>query len=96
LREVLALSPLLVFILWIGLQPRFFLDRMAPTLDRLMAPVRSIEQAADECREEFVVLSNAKPKSHVLRNIDRNECHDYCGEHEAEQAEQTEATDEHR
>jgi NADH-quinone oxidoreductase subunit M len=38
LREVLTLSPLLVFILWIGLQPRFFLDRMAPTLDELTAP----------------------------------------------------------
>ena len=25
--------PLLVLIFWIGLQPRFFLDRMAPTLD---------------------------------------------------------------
>jgi len=44
LREIACLSPLLVFILWIGLQPRFFLDRMAPTLDDLTAPVR---QAVD-------------------------------------------------
>ena len=32
-REVCCLTPLVVLILWIGLQPRFFLDRMAPTLD---------------------------------------------------------------
>jgi len=37
-REVCCLAPLLVFILWIGLQPRFFLDRMGPTLDDLTAP----------------------------------------------------------
>ena len=35
LREVLTLAPLAVFIFWIGLQPRFFLDRMNPTLDEL-------------------------------------------------------------
>lgn len=38
LREVMALAPLAVFILWIGLWPGFFLDRMAPTLNRLSAP----------------------------------------------------------
>ncbi len=43
-REIFCLAPLLVFIIWIGLQPRFFLDRMAPTLDQLIAPAM---QAAD-------------------------------------------------
>jgi NADH-quinone oxidoreductase subunit M len=33
LREVAALSPLVVMIVWIGLWPQFFLDRMAPTLN---------------------------------------------------------------
>jgi NADH-quinone oxidoreductase subunit M len=37
-REVVALAPLVVFIFWIGLQPRFFLDRMDPTLRQLAAP----------------------------------------------------------
>jgi len=37
-REVLTLAPLVVFIFWIGLQPRFFLDRMEPTLNQLVAP----------------------------------------------------------
>jgi NADH-quinone oxidoreductase subunit M len=36
-REVLALTPLAVLVLWIGLQPGFFLDRMAPTLDASVA-----------------------------------------------------------
>ncbi len=38
LREVAALVPVCVVIVWIGVQPRFFLDRMAPSLDQLTAP----------------------------------------------------------
>jgi NADH-quinone oxidoreductase subunit M len=38
-REVLALAPLVALIVWIGVQPSLFLDRMAPTLDRLTAGV---------------------------------------------------------
>jgi NADH-quinone oxidoreductase subunit M len=34
-REIFALSSLVIFIVWIGLQPRFFLDRMSPTLKNL-------------------------------------------------------------
>lgn len=37
-REIMALAPLAAFILWIGLWPGFFLDRMAPTLNRLSSP----------------------------------------------------------
>ncbi|HEY4761589.1 MAG TPA: NADH-quinone oxidoreductase subunit M [Thermoguttaceae bacterium] len=39
LREIFALAPLVVFIVWIGVQPRFFLDRMNPTLKELTAGV---------------------------------------------------------
>jgi NADH-quinone oxidoreductase subunit M len=35
LREFAALAPLCVFVLWIGIQPQFFLDRMAPQLDAI-------------------------------------------------------------
>jgi len=35
LHEVMALAPLAVFILWIGVYPRFFIERMDPTLDTL-------------------------------------------------------------
>lgn len=45
LREVLCLAPLAAAILWIGLQPSFFLDRMSPTLDELIGPAM---QAADQ------------------------------------------------
>ena len=33
LREILALAPLVVLALWIGLVPGFFLERMRPTID---------------------------------------------------------------
>ncbi len=35
LREVAALAPLVVFIVWIGIQPEFFLSRMRATLEPL-------------------------------------------------------------
>jgi NADH-quinone oxidoreductase subunit M len=44
LREVLALVPLCVVIVWIGVQPKFFLDRMAPSIDQL---ARQSMRAAD-------------------------------------------------
>ncbi len=34
-REIAALAPLCIFILWIGLQPKFFLDRMSPSLEQV-------------------------------------------------------------
>ena len=36
LREIAALVPLCVVIVWIGVQPQFFLDRMAPSIDQLI------------------------------------------------------------
>ena len=45
LREVTALVPLCAVIVWIGVQPKFFLDRMGPSIDRLTAPAM---QAVDE------------------------------------------------
>ncbi|QDU94216.1 complex I subunit 4 family protein [Lignipirellula cremea] len=45
LREIAALAPLVVFVVWIGLFPQFFLDRMAPTLNDLQAAsAQSLEQ----------------------------------------------------
>ena len=59
LREVLCLTPLVAMIFWIGLQPRFFLDQMSPTLDVLMAPAM---QAVDEQAKKNV----AKPQAVTL------------------------------
>jgi len=47
-REIFCLTPLAAMIFWIGLQPGFFLERMRPTLDDLIAPVtRACETASD-------------------------------------------------
>lgn len=40
LHEIAALLPLAVFVFWIGLYPKFFLDPMATTLDDLAAPAQ--------------------------------------------------------
>ncbi len=37
-REVLALAPLLVFIVWIGVYPKYFLDVIGPAVDPLGGP----------------------------------------------------------
>jgi len=42
-REIVTLVPLLVFIFWIGLYPKFFFDLMSPSVDLL---VRNLLQAA--------------------------------------------------
>ncbi len=38
LREILALAPLVVFVVWIGLRPGDFLSRMGPTLEAARRP----------------------------------------------------------
>jgi NADH-quinone oxidoreductase subunit M len=58
LREVCCLAPLLVFILWIGLQPRFFLDRMAPTLDNLTRPAMEAADGLCETASGEVPIPN--------------------------------------
>jgi NADH-quinone oxidoreductase subunit M len=42
-REISALVPLLIFIVWIGVYPQFFLDRMKPTLEQL---THNVQQAS--------------------------------------------------
>jgi NADH-quinone oxidoreductase subunit M len=52
-REICCLAPLLVFVLWIGLQPRFFLDRMSPTLEQLVAPaMRAVDGAKPQAAHQ--------------------------------------------
>jgi NADH-quinone oxidoreductase subunit M len=36
-REVLSLLPLIVMVFWIGLYPKFFLDKMSPTVDSFVS-----------------------------------------------------------
>ena len=46
-REVVALLPLAVLVFWIGLYPRFFLDRMAPALNYSTAAARQVADSAE-------------------------------------------------
>jgi NADH-quinone oxidoreductase subunit M len=62
-REVMALAPLAVFIVWIGLQPSFFLDRMSPTLERLTGETTGWHALRNEGRGESA--------NHALRSSER-------------------------
>ena len=57
LREVLALVPLCLVIVWIGVQPKFFLDRMAPSLDQLTGQAM---RAADDTGRSHAKAPSAK------------------------------------
>ena len=56
LREIAALVPLCLIIVWIGVQPKFFLDRMAPAIDQLtsqaMQKLTQRRKGANEQRNE--------------------------------------------
>jgi NADH-quinone oxidoreductase subunit M len=45
-REIFALVPLMVFVVWIGVYPRFFLERMSPTLEHLTAATQAVADSA--------------------------------------------------
>ncbi len=45
LREGLVMLPILVFIVWLGVRPGLVLDRLQPSLERLLAPVVLLEKA---------------------------------------------------
>jgi len=63
LREVLCLAPLVAMILWIGLQPRFFLDRMGTTLNDLMKPAMQAVEKEGERGASRKSSSIAKPQA---------------------------------
>ncbi len=46
-REIAALAPLVVLMVWIGVCPRFFLDRMGPTLERITAQAMEATQTSE-------------------------------------------------
>jgi len=57
-REVLVLIPLVVFMFWLGVQPGLMLDKLEPSLERVLAPL-NIEQVHNEARHSLAVP--AKP-----------------------------------
>ena len=62
-REIVCLVLVVVPIFWIGLQPRFFLDRMAPTLDDLMKPVMRAAEERGGRRVFHGLPAVAKPQA---------------------------------
>ncbi len=68
-REICALAPLCVFILWIGLQPSFFLDRMSPTLDALTTPAMDIAAGAKDSNPADPPIAS-KPIEGNLARVD--------------------------
>ena len=47
LREIAVLAPLILFIVWVGVYPKPFLDRMAPSVTRFIEQVRTEPLAAE-------------------------------------------------
>ncbi|MEE8451289.1 MAG: NADH-quinone oxidoreductase subunit M [Thermoguttaceae bacterium] len=68
-REICALAPLCVFILWIGLQPSFFLDRISPTLDALTTPAMDIAAGAKDSNPADPPIAS-KPIEGNLARVD--------------------------
>jgi NADH-quinone oxidoreductase subunit M len=65
-REVLALAPLLVFVFWIGLVPRHFLQPMQPTLD-------GVSQALELAYERAGAVTVEPPSPTVARTAHTRE-----------------------
>jgi len=67
-REILALAPLAVFVVWIGIRPGDFLSRMAPTLDDARRPaVAALEKMHAEERSLADVVPSVLPGSALPR-----------------------------
>jgi NADH-quinone oxidoreductase subunit M len=65
-REIFALAPLVVFIVWIGVYPQFFLHRMSPTLEQM---TKRAQAAADVRSPGFSRQSGEKPPQGGTTNI---------------------------
>ena len=53
-REIMALLPLAVFVVWIGVQPKFFLDRMQSTLNPVA--VRAEEKLRERVQQDNLAV----------------------------------------
>ena len=63
-REILTLTPLLVFVFWIGLHPAPFLDVMRPSLKHLLEQTSSPTSSKSEIRNP---KSERNPKAEIRR-----------------------------
>jgi NADH-quinone oxidoreductase subunit M len=76
LREILALAPLAVFVLWIGLRPGDFLSRMQPTLEAARRPAAAVVLAESQNQglPEAPITKSQAPNKIQISNApnDRN------------------------
>jgi NADH-quinone oxidoreductase subunit M len=63
-NELLALAPLFVFIVWIGIHPNTFLKKMTPSVEQLLA------QMSNEKPQEKVMTASSSTKDSGLRTQD--------------------------
>jgi len=54
LREILALAPLFVFIVWIGIQPNYFLRRMTPAVRQIERSITLAVSPSDRDGQEVL------------------------------------------
>lgn len=66
-HEIMALAPLLMFVVWIGVWPQFFLQRMSPALEKIESLASSPSSPVDEAAPPAVheTLPAGKPRSAV-------------------------------
>src|SRR5262245_60211050 len=67
LREILALAPLAVFVVWIGIRPDDFLSRMQPTLDMARAPAVAALERLDTQTQMTNVESQMTNKARMTK-----------------------------
>jgi NADH-quinone oxidoreductase subunit M len=65
-REILALVPLAIFVVWIGLRPGDFLSRMGPTLERARLPAAvALEEPGEPAQLSKLQTQNTKSEAFV-------------------------------
>lgn len=62
-REIGAMAPLVIFIVWIGVYPQFFLDRMSPKFGQLTRPARERRWQIDLSHEAENFSGGACPRA---------------------------------
>jgi NADH:ubiquinone oxidoreductase subunit 4 (subunit M) len=66
-REILALTLPVVFVVWIGVYPKYFLDRMDGALQGTLQPVAAAVQELNKRDERTVELPNTTAVEELAR-----------------------------